>query len=237
MGGAAWAGLIPQLPDFAGAGMNWAISQWSRRNYASQVRHLRRREYQDMMFSMKRAGLNPMLASGATPGHSAAIMQNVTGSAPNAGIGSAMAAHRVAGAKEKGTAAEVTLKGEQAQKVAAEKANAMLLGDQVVAQTRNLEANSAKANAEAQAALKNAGLIDANTAKAAAETDRIRRDITASTGGNVITDPAGYIGTAAKRLAGSAKEAWRWAQEEQDRIRMEADAWRQREQRRRASGK
>jgi len=39
------------------------------------TRKLRRREYQDMVHSMKAAGLNPILATGATPGHSAVSMK------------------------------------------------------------------------------------------------------------------------------------------------------------------
>lgn len=74
----AWATALSGMsyPDFASAGMNFAIGNMNRQRYASQVRHLRRREYQDMVFSMKKAGLNPMLASGATPGHSAGMMTN-----------------------------------------------------------------------------------------------------------------------------------------------------------------
>jgi len=87
----AFANLIPQLPDFAGAGMNFAIGNMNRSRYASQVRHLRRREYQDMMYSMKAAGLNPMLASGATPGHSAAFSPSQGQLGGSAGIGDALA--------------------------------------------------------------------------------------------------------------------------------------------------
>ena len=67
----ALAGFSGGLASLTGIG-NWGFFQKARNQYASQVRHLRRREYQDMVFSMKQAGLNPMLATGATPGHSAA---------------------------------------------------------------------------------------------------------------------------------------------------------------------
>lgn len=88
--------MIPQLPSFTNAGMNFAIGNMNRQRYASQVRHLRRREYQDMVFSMKQAGLNPMLATGATPGHSAGMMVQQGPGSGSAGIGSAIAANRQA---------------------------------------------------------------------------------------------------------------------------------------------
>lgn len=62
------------LSDLTGGAISWGLANKSANRYKSSVRHLRRREYQDMMFSMKKAGLNPMLASGATPGHSASQM-------------------------------------------------------------------------------------------------------------------------------------------------------------------
>lgn len=68
-----WGALIQRGQQWADRGVDWAIYKMKRDDYASQVRHLRRREYQDMMFSMKAAGLNPILASGAQPGHSAAF--------------------------------------------------------------------------------------------------------------------------------------------------------------------
>lgn len=72
LGLAAGAGAL--FGSLSGGLMNWGFANKSAQNYKSSVRHLRRREYQDMMFSMKKAGLNPILASGATPGHSAAAM-------------------------------------------------------------------------------------------------------------------------------------------------------------------
>lgn len=59
----------------AGSGlMNWALANKAADQQKSAIRHLRRREYKDMVFSLKQAGLNPILATGATPGHSAAAM-------------------------------------------------------------------------------------------------------------------------------------------------------------------
>lgn len=96
--GLGFLNFVPQLPDFAGAGMNWGIASMARNRYASQVRHLRRREYQDMMFSMKQAGLNPILAGGAQPGHSAAMNMDFQQTSSTANVGSAVAANRQADA-------------------------------------------------------------------------------------------------------------------------------------------
>lgn len=126
MGGMAWTGLIPQLPDFAGKGLDYGIFRKMRDDYASQVRHLRRREYQDMMFSMKAAGLNPILASGATPGHSAAMQGSVGAGSPGAGIGSAMAANRQAGVAEKKAPSEIGLNTESSLNKAVERTNLAL---------------------------------------------------------------------------------------------------------------
>jgi hypothetical protein len=152
--------LIPSLPDFAGAGMNWAIGSMARNRYASQVRHLRRREYQDMMFSMKKAGLNPMLASGATPGHSAAYSGGYSGigSSSSAGLGTAVAANRQAGAAERGVAvketlapSEVGLRAMQKYNIASEIQQRSLTNDLTQAQTE-------KTRREAQLALEQSGL-------------------------------------------------------------------------------
>lgn len=102
----AWAGMLGAGAAGAGGGfgsalMNWGLANKSANRYKSSVRHLRRREYQDMMFSMKKAGLNPILAYGGTPGHSASQMVqapniDITGNATK-GISTANEAAQVQG--------------------------------------------------------------------------------------------------------------------------------------------
>lgn len=85
---------------------NWGGTSKERKNFIHDTRTLRRREYQDMMYSMRKAGLNPILASGATPGHSAASMIP-TQMANLAGVSSAGAAHRQAGVAEEKVPSEI----------------------------------------------------------------------------------------------------------------------------------
>lgn len=157
MSGAMWGNLIPQLPDFAGAGMNYGVFRAQSKNYASQVRHLRRREYQDMMFSMKAAGLNPILASGATPGHAAGMMDAGNQASSSAGIGSAAAAHRQAGAAESN--AEVTrLKAPN--EIATEYMRRFGIASEIAQRGTNIEltaATTAKTKAETELALQESG--------------------------------------------------------------------------------
>lgn len=106
MGGfGAWGALIQRGQQWADKGIGWAIANKQRQQYISSVRHLRRREYQDMMFSMKEAGLNPILASGATPGHSAAFTAAVNQQSP--GVDVAGAVSKVLSAKAQSKQADV----------------------------------------------------------------------------------------------------------------------------------
>jgi hypothetical protein len=108
----AFANAIPTLPDFAGEGFRLLVGgsiSKERKNAIHDMRFLRRREYQDQMYSMREAGLNPILAAGATPGHSAVSTTNSQmGTSQSAGIGSSLAsaasaraANRQAGVREK----------------------------------------------------------------------------------------------------------------------------------------
>lgn len=106
--GGAFAGdLVGNLFTMGQSAFNWGLGNKSADQYKSSVRHLRRREYQDMMFSMKKAGLNPILASGATPGHSASAMVGQGSGVGGQGLGSAVAANRQAGVSEKKAPSEI----------------------------------------------------------------------------------------------------------------------------------
>jgi len=116
MAWASFANLIPQLPDFFGKGVDYAIGSLggmpdskSRKNQIHDIRTLRRREYQDMVHSLKEAGLNPILATGASPGHASAQMlaPNLGSQSSGGNVGSAYAAHRQAGVAEAKAPSEI----------------------------------------------------------------------------------------------------------------------------------
>lgn len=106
MAWASFANLIPKLPDFFGLGVDYAVGSLggmpdskARKNQIHDIRTLRRRQYQDMVHSLTEAGLNPILATGASPGHASATMlpPNLgTGGGGSAGVGSALAANKQA---------------------------------------------------------------------------------------------------------------------------------------------
>ncbi len=87
---------IGTLFNMGSSAFNWGLGNKSADRQKSAIRHLRRREYQDMVFSMKQAGLNPILAVGAAPGHSAAAMAPAGGPSVNVDI----AGNRQAGVAE-----------------------------------------------------------------------------------------------------------------------------------------
>lgn len=101
--GATSGGGLTAFGSAISGPINYGFGQLSASRQKSAVRHLRRREYQDMMYSMKAAGLNPMLASGATPGHSA-VSAGATGSSD---IGSGMAKGAEAGTSAKKAPSEI----------------------------------------------------------------------------------------------------------------------------------
>lgn len=60
------------LQGLASSAAQMGFGMASSEHAAKLTRELRRNEYQDMMHSMKEAGLNPMLAMGQSPGHATA---------------------------------------------------------------------------------------------------------------------------------------------------------------------
>jgi len=98
----AFANLIPTLPDFAGEGLRsltGGATAKERKNYITDTRKLRKHQYQDMVYSLTKAGLNPILAVGASPGGTGgATSSNWAGSGHSAGVASAAAAQSGASA-------------------------------------------------------------------------------------------------------------------------------------------
>jgi len=197
MGGMGWANLIPQLPDFGNAGVGYGVWRAQQKSYASQVRHLRRREYQDMVFSMKEAGLNPILASGATPGHAAGMVgSGSSGHGSSAGVGSAIAAHKQA---------DVASRGVRVQEVKAPHEIGVLSMDKFVkgAQIGRManenaltEASTAKVRAETELALQESGTAAIKRIlmmKQAQREGASARDLNAHADVN-LGDPRGVVG-------------------------------------------
>lgn len=119
---------------------NWGGTSKERKNQIHDIRTLRRREYQDMVHSLTEAGLNPVLAVGASPGHASAqqVQQYVAGggSLGSAGQSSASAAHRQAGVSESKAPSEIGLNtgktgllGAQEQNAFAQLANILMQPD------------------------------------------------------------------------------------------------------------
>lgn len=114
------------------------------------TRKLRRREYQDMMHSMRHAGLNPILASGATPGHSAAYSSpidlggdlDLVGSYSKAT--SARAAERQAGVSESTAPSVIGLNTASAAQRQADTDVARATVPRLVQDLRNAEATNAE---------------------------------------------------------------------------------------------
>lgn len=193
MGGwAPFANLIPSLPDFAGKGLEWAVSSMARNRYASQVRHLRRREYQDMMFSMKQAGLNPILAAGASPGHSAAMMQQTGGGSGSAGVGSAIAANRQAGVAETKAPSEIGLNTARSGTEAEEALNKAVIRTNLALQPALTNASIAEIRARAEQARQGAiseathrNLMEAQSSAARAAAAKAEREMPPEQGGAI----------------------------------------------------
>lgn len=211
MGGLGALSAIQGGHEWAMNGINFWIGGKRQDQYKSAVRHLRRREYQDMMFSMKKAGLNPILASGATPGHSAAWVAPTSVGGPGiGGLGSAVAQNRQAGVSEKKAPSEIDLNEERKGLTVLERGNAILTGENLAATAKNIEQQTRESGARQL-------LYEADAKKAgvsAKEIDARRRqielDMQGRIGGNITADPVGYGKNVLGEAAATAKEGKKW---------------------------
>jgi len=129
-------------------GIDFGFGVASSQQQAKLQRKLRRTEYQDMMHSMRTAGLNPMLAAGATPGHSA-ISAPSTGGDMQSNISSAAESRR----RYNLNAPEKALLQSQQQQADALRDKALAERDSAIAlrdhQVANLQAQARLGNATA----------------------------------------------------------------------------------------
>jgi len=197
---AGWGALIQRGTQWADKGVDWAIYNKQRQQYASQVRHLRRREYQDMVHSMKEAGLNPILAVGATPGHSAAYMGRGIDQSPGIDIAGKYAQTTSAKAAETQATTAARTGNILQDNLMIDRGNALLSGDKISAETA--ESKQRSLTGAAQQALYEQEAIKAGAS--AKEIDANRRRIEQETGGriggSVTQDPIGYGVNAAQTV-------------------------------------
>lgn len=185
--GQAAAGIGTTGIGFAGPAFSWALGNKSANRYKSAVRHLRRREYQDMMFSMRKAGLNPILASGASPGHAQPMANSAPAAADLAGAFSKGAqswrdSEKLPSEIKKMTAEKIA-KEEQAGLFSAaahtERERPVLVRstiDNIRADTDLKAEQKAEAYASSMAKLKQAGVFEGSAKEIEARIDKIRQE-------------------------------------------------------------
>jgi len=150
-----------------GKAVDFGFGAASNAMYEKQVRELRRTAYQDMMHSMKAAGLNPVLAAGASPGGASAA-QIATGMTDAAGaianVSTAKAAQEQAQTTEETRPEQITkLKWEQ-DRLMEEVSNRHRTNENIEADTKYKQALEMKA-------LKEAGLLDVTARDVGARAD------------------------------------------------------------------
>lgn len=200
--------------QFAGMGMNtlfgglttgnWGGTSKERKNQIHDIRTLRRREYQDMMHSMREAGLNPILASGATPGHSAAA------AIPTQIQQGDLAAHRKAGIGEGKMESEVELTTAKQALTEQERINTVLgragilkQYERAIAEIENIQQQTYTNAVQARLLEKKGNLTDAETNRLKAQQPMLEQT------GGYGADPAGIIRQFLIPWANSALDAYR----------------------------
>lgn len=197
----AWGSLFGGL---IGAGGNSLSTMWqtiagfkNADRQKSAIRHLRRREYQDMVFSMRRAGLNPMLATGATPGHSAVsaipVASSDLGNALSKGMQAASTAKDVDRKVSLTPYEKAILKAEEDLRIV-EKGGALVTAERTAAERDKIRADIE--NIPRMGALLEAQAIQqgASAKELQAREEQIRKDMSGRIGGNITQDPVGYVG-------------------------------------------
>lgn len=198
--------------------------------YRLQIK-ARRAEYQDMMYSMKQAGLNPILASGATPGHMSVgtgesdVPAYVNSAVNTAKVG--LDAYKANPEVDRNQSSS-SLARAQAANTAADTNNRLLSAPNIPVERDRLQAdaeqmrtaaglNRVKSTTEA----KQQGFITENTARARVEKELAQQDLQGRIGGNISHDPIGYGVNAITQGAHSAQDAKKavatWAEQQWER--------------------
>lgn len=153
-------------------GIDFGFGVASGAMYEKQVRELRRTAYQDMVHSMKAAGLNPVLAVGANPGNSAAYSIQ-TGQSDVAGDLKSVTSAKEAAAK---TETEDQLREPRKLEVIWNQNRLMEEVANRHRENRHIEANTELAHALEAKALKEAGLLDVSAKEVAERTKALEAE-------------------------------------------------------------
>lgn len=176
----AGAGAIGAIAgSLLGKAIDFGFGAASGAMYEKQVRELRRTAYQDMMHSMKAAGLNPVLAAGASPGNSAAY--NIqTGTTDLAGSLQNVATAKQAEAQaETAEALRDPTKHKLESEVDVNKQREVAIMEEVSNrhhQNAQIQAATDLARAQEAEALKKAGLLDVSAKEVEARTKAMQAD-------------------------------------------------------------
>lgn len=198
--GAAFLNLIPKLPDFAGQGLDFATSRMFAKRGEESARRLRRREHADMVFSLKRAGLNPILAAGASPGHSSAAVVRNTAGGGSAGVGNAMI-----GQQQANTAATVAEAG--VKKTETETANALYDRALKIAEYDQLKANTDNTKQGIQESAARTVLAQAQAEREGFSAKQIEAKTREIIAGIPAAEAVGQYGDVPGALVGAARAA------------------------------
>jgi len=202
----AWGAAVGGIVQGLGKYSQWGLNNKTAKTYATSVRHLRRREYQDMVFSMKQAGLNPILATGATPGHS----QPWAAAAPDMNLAAGIDAGTRLGKQKseiKSNESTAAINTAKAATEAVQKDNALYQRANILQQYDQVKADIGKTNQETLESATRQSLYEAQAIKdgaSAKEIDTRRKQLELEMKGQMgvrpISDPIGYLGNTARHV-------------------------------------